>query len=234
MKISIDIKLIKRNKLFTQITLYAAIGLIAIGLLMSLTNKEYTQVYLSYLVLLPAYVLMQINVLMTNKWGRTPRVDQIVTHSLKGLDNKYSLFHYTTPVSHLLVGPAGIWIIKPYHQHGTIVYDENKKKYLQKGGGNFLTKLFAMDTLSDIERESDRQISNLEKYFIKIGLKDHPKPTIVNVFFHPDAKIQAKNAPELTINIDKLKDLIRQAVKKSPVRDEIINKILSKLPEPEY
>jgi len=234
MKISINIKLIKRNKLLTQITLYAAIGLIAIGLLMSLTNKEYTQIYLSYLVLLPAYVLMQINVLMANKWGRTPRVDQIVTHSLKGLDNNYSLFHYTTPVSHLLVGPAGIWIIKPYHQHGIITYDENKKRYVQKGGGNLLTKLFAMDTLSDIERESNRQITNLEKYFIKNSIKDYPKPMIVNVFFHPDAKIQAKNAPEITIGINKLKDLIRHAVKKSPVRDEITQKILTKLPDPEY
>ncbi len=234
MKISIDVKLIKRNKLLTQITLYAAIGLIVIGLFMSLTNKEYSQLYLSYLVLLPAYILMQINVMMTNKWGRNPRVDQIVTNSLKGLDNKYSLFHYTTPVSHLLVGPAGIWIIKPYHQHGIITYDEKKKKYLQKGGGNILTKLFAMDTLSDIERDTPRQVSNLEKYFVKIELKDYPKPKIVDVFFHPDAKIQAKNAPELTINIDKLKDIIRQEVRKAPVRDEIINKILKKLPEPEY
>jgi hypothetical protein len=231
MKISINEKIIKRNKVITQVSLYAAIGLIAIGLFMSLSNKEYTQIYLSYLVLLPAYILMQINVSMANKWGRNPRVDQIVTNSLKGLDNRYSLFHYTIPVSHLLIGPAGIWIIKPYHQHGLITYDEVKKKYVQKGGGKFLTKLFANDTLSDIEKETNQQISNLQKYFKKTGLTDYPKPMIANIFFHPEAKIQAKNAPEITISIDKLKDLIRQAVKKSPMRDEITNKILIKLPD---
>lgn len=230
MKISINEKLIKRNKIITQVSLYSAIALIAIGLFISFSNPDKAKILLSYLVLLPAYIMMQINVLMANKWGRNPRVDQIISNSLKGLDNRYSLFHYTTPVSHLLVGPAGIWIIKPYHQHGIITYDEKKKKYLQKGGGNFLSKLFAMDTLGDIERDTQRQISTLQKYFEKIGLKDYPNPLIANVFFNPEAKIQAKNAPETTINIDKLKDLIRQTVKKSPLRDEITNKILKKLP----
>ena len=233
MKISINEKLIKRNKTITQISLYSAIALIAIGLFMSFSNPDKAKVLLSYLVLLPAYVLMQINVFMSNKWGRNPRIDQIISNSLKGLDNRYSLYHYTTPISHLLVGPAGIWIIKPYHQHGIISYDEKKKKYIQKGGGNFLTKLFAMDTLSDIERETQRQISTFNKYFEKIGLKEYPKPLIANVFFHPEAKIQAKNAPETTINIDKLKDLVRHTVKKTSLRDDIINKILEKLPETE-
>jgi len=234
MKISINEKLIKRNKTITQVTLYAAIALIAIGLFISLSNPDKAKILFSYLVLLPAYILMQINVFMANKWGRNPRVDQIISNSLKGLDNRFSIYHYTTPVSHLLVGPAGIWILKPYHQHGIITYDEKKKKYVQKGGGNFLTKLFAMDTLSDIERETKRQLAVLQKYFEKIKLKDYPEPLIVNVFYHPEAKIQAKNAPETTINIEKLKDLIRQTVKKSSIRDEIINKIQEKLPEPEY
>jgi hypothetical protein len=129
-----------------------------------------------------------------------------------------------------LVGPAGIWIIKPYHQHGIITYDEIKKKYIQKGGGNIFSKLFAMDSLSDIESESKRQLLSLQKYFKKIGLIDYPKPLIANVFYHRDAKIQSNNAPEITIDIEKLKDLLRQMVKKSPNNDEITNNMLNKLP----
>jgi hypothetical protein len=231
MRISIDEKLIKRNKLITQVSLYAAIGLIVIGLLLSFSNPDQSKVLISYLVLLPAYALMQINVFMANKWGHIPRVDQIITNSLKGLDNHYSLFHYTTPVSHLLIGPAGLWIIKPYHQRGIITYDDKKKKYIQKEGGNFLSRLFAMDNLGDIESESKRQVEKLQNYFSKIGIKDFPDPIIANVFYRPEAKIQAKNAPEITIDIDKLKDLIRQTAKKSPVNDEEINKLSVKLPD---
>ncbi len=233
MRISIDEKLIKRNKLITQVSLYLAIGLIVIGIFLTFFNPDQsnTKVIISYLVLLPAYALMQINVFMANKWGHDPRVDQIISNSLKGLDNHYSLFHYTTPVSHLLISPAGIWIIKPYHQRGIITFDEKKNKYVQKEGGNFLSRLFAMDNLGDIESESKRQVEKLQKYFTKIGVKDYPDPLIANVFYRPEAKIQAKNAPEITIGIDKLKDLIRQTAKKTPINDEKINKLLVKLPD---
>jgi hypothetical protein len=173
---------------------------------------------------------MQINALMINKWGRTPREDEIVTSSLKGLDNRYSLYHYTTPTSHLLVGPSGIWIINPFHQHGIITYDEKKKKYIQKGGGNFLTKFFALDSLSDIGRESKKQLSLLEKYFQKIDIKEYPSPSVVNVFRHRDAKVDAKNAPEMTIHIEKLKDIIRQRGKIQSIKDDLFYKITKKLP----
>jgi hypothetical protein len=233
MRISIDEKLIKRNKLITQVSLYLAIGLIVIGLFLTFFNQDQsnTKVIISYLVLLPAYALMQINVFMANKWGHDPRVDQIISNSLKGLDNHYSLFHYTTPISHLLISPAGIWIIKPYHQRGIITYDEKKNKYVQREGGNYFSRLFALDNLGDIESESKSQVEKLQKYFTKIGIKDYPDPLIANVFYRPEAKIQAKNAPEITIGIGKLKDLIRQTAKKTPVNDEKIKKVLVKLPD---
>lgn len=235
MKISINEKLIKRNKAIAQYSLYGAIGFIGIGLFLTLTNakNEYTITYLSYLVLLPAYLLMQLNAMMMNRWGKKPREDEFVTHSLKGLDNRYSLFHYTTPVSHLLVGPGGIWIINAYHQPGYITYDEKKKRYIQKGGGNFLTKIFALDSLSDIERESKRQRLAFINFFIKENIQDYPEPVVVNVFYHRDAKVDAKNAPELTMHIEKLKDLIRQKGKLPVMKDEQISKILKKLPEAE-
>jgi len=103
MKISLNEKLIRRNKVITQYTLYGAVGLIAVGLIMTLTNtkNQNTLSNLSYLVLLPAYLLMQINAMMIHKWGQTPREDEIISSALKGLDNRYSLYHYTTAVPHL-------------------------------------------------------------------------------------------------------------------------------------
>jgi hypothetical protein len=235
MKISINEKLIKRNKIIAQYSLYGAIGLIVIGLFVSLTttSKENNVTYISYLVLLPAYILMQINALLLNRWGRTPREDQFVSNALKGLDNHYSLYHYTTPVSHLLIGPGGIWIINAFHQNGLITYDDKRRKYVQKGGGNFLSKIFALDALSDIERESARQLAAANKYFAKVGIKNQHELSTANVFYHKDAKVNAKNAPELTIHIEKLKDLVRQKGKVHPINDTEIERMVKKLPEAE-
>lgn len=233
MRISINEKMVKRNKAIAQYSLYGAIGCIVIGLILTFSNakNEYTITYLSYLVLLPAYLLMQVNASMMNRWGKTPREDEFVTNSLKGLDNRYALYHYTTPISHLLIGPVGIWILNAYHQPGNITFDEKKQRYVQKGGGNFLTKFFALDSLSDIERDSKKQRMALENYFRKEEIKDYPQPILANVFYHPSVKVDAKNAPVLTVNIDKLKDLIRQKSKIPVMKEEQFQKIIKKLPE---
>lgn len=230
MKISINQNLIHRNKLISQIMLYLAIGLIVVGLILSFTNLNKASVFLSYLVLLPAYIFMQINIYMANKWGKNPRVDEIITNALKGLDNRYSLFHYTTDIPHLLIGPAGIWVIKPYHQYGTITYDAQKKKYTQKGGGNFLSKFLAMDSIPDIGRETQAQISGVEIFFKKAGIKNYPKPLVVNVFYRKDALLQTQNAPHLIIKIDKLKDIIRHAAKTNPLPEKMLGKLNDSLP----
>ena len=235
MKLSINEKLIKRNKNFAQYSLYGAIALIGVGLVLTLTNSknESFVTNLSYMILLPAYILMQVNAMMMHRWGKSPREDEIVTNALKGLDNRYSLYHYTTPVAHLLVGPSGIWIINAFHQQGNISYDESKKKYLQKGGGNILTKIFALDSLSDIERESNKQRKLLEKYLQEIDVHDNPDAVVANVFYHRDAKVDAKNAPELTMHISKIKDMIRQKGKTSTNKSIWVEKLQSKLPEVE-
>lgn len=233
MKLSINEKQIKRNKIIAQYSLYGAIALIGVGLFLTLTNSKNEDLVtnLSYLILLPAYILMQVNAMMMHRWGKSPREDEIVTNALKGLDNRYSLYHYTTPVAHLLVGPSGIWIINAFHQQGHITYDESKKKYVQKGGGNFLTKIFALDSLSDIERESNKQRKLLEKYLQENDVRDNPDAVVANVFYHRDSKVDAKNATELTMHISKLKDLIRQKGKTATNKSGWFEKLQSKLPK---
>ncbi len=230
MKISINNDLIKRYKIISQVVLYISIGLIGLGILLTFTYRDSAQTIFVYLILIPAYILMQINVVLMNKFGKSPRVDEIITNSLKGLDNKYSLYHYTTDISHLLVGPTGIWIIKPYHQAGTITFNEIKKKYKQKGGGNVLTRFFTQDSLGDLQYDTKIALRSLEKYFNKNGIDKYPSPNVVNVFYNKDAIIQAKNAPERTIKEGKLKDVIRQTAKKPILSDTNLEKILEKLP----
>ena len=230
MKISINKKLIKRNKLINQVILYGAIGLVALGILITLSNTNSKQILIVYLVLVPAYVLLQINVFMADKWGRSPRLDEIITIILKGLDNNYSLYLYTTDIPYLLIGPAGIWIIKPYRQKGIITYNREKKKYHQQGGGNFLSKFFGQESISDIDRESAMSRMKLEKYFENQGVNEYPKPLIVNIFYNPDVDVQVQNAPDPSIKAIKLKDMIRKFAKNSPPANQRVQSIIQKLP----
>src|SRR4030065_1166954 len=107
-------KLIKRNSRIAQITVVAGLAVLAAGMFISFRYKE--QVTLSMGALLVGFLLSQIGIYFSNRWGRRPRPDELLDQSLKGLDSKFTLYHYSTPVAHLLLGPAGVWLLLPYHQ----------------------------------------------------------------------------------------------------------------------
>lgn len=90
-----------------------------------------------------------------------------------------------------------------------------------------------MDSLGDIERESNKQRSALEKFLREIVLRDIPEALVANVFYHRDTRVDAKNAPELTMHISKLKDLVRQKGKTTTSKPDWVEKLQGKLPEAE-
>jgi hypothetical protein len=232
MKISNNYPLIQRNKKISQIVLYASLALLVVGLIWSFTGADISQYTMAYLILIPAYLLVQISIYLANRWGRSPRPDEIIGQSLKGLNDQYTLYNYNTGVPHLLVGPAGVWIIKPYHQFGTISFNSGKNRYEQRGGANFIAKLFGQEGLTDIERESKMALRDFDSYNKKMNIEMDVKPKIVNIFYSEKAEMLTKNAPEATIHSDKLKDMLRSQAKISPLRDEKINQIRQQLPDP--
>ena len=157
----------------------------------------------------------------------------MVANSLKGLDNQYSLYIYSTAIPHLLIGPAGIWAIKAYHQSGIIYLHEKKKVLKQKGGGNFFTKFFANESIGNVAKESVVTSEKLEKYFNKHDISDHPTINVANVFISDDIAIDVDSAeyPEVLLTADKLKDFIRKTAKQVNVEAAVIDEIVEKLPK---
>ena len=224
MKIVRNEKKVQRNARIGSIITLISLAVLGTGMYITFAKPELFS--LSILALLFGFILSQIGIAFTNRWGRKPRPDQILDQALKGLDNNYTLYHYHTPVAHLLVGPAGIWTLIPKHQRGTISY--SKKRWRQKGGGIFLAylKLFAQEGIGrpDIEIASD--IDVMGKYFKKkLPNDDIPVIQSALVFFHPDVVLDTDEAPAPTIFDKKLKDFIRKTAKEQPLSLEIVKKI---------
>jgi hypothetical protein len=203
-------KLIKIN---TQIGKYA--GIIAILILaggMYLSFKYQEQFIYSLVALLAGIILSQVGILYSNRFGREPRLDQQIDNSLKGLDDNFILYHYLTPVSHLLIGPAGVWIIFPYHQNGKISYDERKHRWKRKGG-NFYMNLFGQDNIGNPTREIQSEVKRLEKDLAEIPELEIPEIKSALIFTHPEVVIEADNAPSPTLHAGQFKKLIRKEAK---------------------
>src|SRR5690348_5371239 len=110
-------KAIQRNGKIGNYASLAAFGLMLVGVYFSfrLSDPQFARENESYVwwmsaSLLAGFILFQIGTYFMNRFGRRPRPDEAINASLKGLTKDYTLYHYLTPVSHLLVGPAGIWV----------------------------------------------------------------------------------------------------------------------------
>jgi len=193
MKIITNEKLISK---YSALGKYLNIGAIVIlfgG--MAITWLRTDLFYLSLIALLTGFILSQVSIFFINRWGRRPRPDERITSSLKGLTNDYTLYHYNTPVSHLLVGPAGVWTILPYFQRGTITYEKNRWKQRGGGLGQAYLKVFAQEGLGRPDLDSKSDIDKLTEFFTKSMEMEIPEIKSVLVFTDKRADLQVEAAP---------------------------------------
>ncbi len=223
MEIYTNERLIKRNARIGQITSIAGLIVLAGGLFISFTRAELFT--LSLIALLVGFALSQIGIYFGNRWGRRPRPDEVLNTALKGLDGRYSLYHYTTPTSHLLVGPAGVWVLMPRHQAGTITYDENKKRWRQKGGNLYL-KIFAQESLGRPDLEIGSETHAINSYLVENMEEDKiPQVQTALIMTNDKCEVDADNAPSPTMEVRKLKDFIRKTAKGKPISLDLVKEV---------
>ena len=220
--------LIKRNAKIGGWTSIAALIVLGLGMYISFTRPELF-IY-SLLALLLGFTLTQIGMYMGNKFGRSPRPDEKLDAGLKGLQNEFVMYHYTTPVSHLLVGPAGVWVMKPYHQRGQVTFKKNRWRM---SGGGFLQnymRIFGQEGLGrpDIEIESD--IQALKKHLSKtMDESEMPEINSLMVFTNDEVEIDADSPPIPAMKLKQVKEFMRQKAKEKKLSAETINKLKNTL-----
>ena len=152
-------------------------------------------------------------------------VSEVLNAALKGLDGRYSIYHYTTPTSHLLVGPAGVWVLMPRHQAGTITYDENKNRWRQKGGNLYL-KIFAQENLGRPDMEVGAEINAVTSFLEeRMDEETTPEVSVVLVMTNEKCVVDADNAPAPTLEVKKLKDFVRKTAKGKPISLDLVKEI---------
>lgn len=222
-------RLILRNARIGQVTSIVGLVVLAGGMFISFTRPEYFTI--SLIALLLGFGLSQIGIYFGNRWGRRPRPDEILNTALKGLDGRYRLYHYSTPTSHLLVGPAGVWVLMPRHQAGRITYDEAKKRWRQKGGNLYL-KIFAQENLGRPDLEIGSEIHAVSSYLEGyLPEEDVPEIQAALVLTNEKTEVDADNAPAPTLDIRKLKDFIRKTAKGKPISMDRVEEVKEVLPD---
>jgi len=230
MKIYSNEKLIKRNNRLGQIASILSLIVLGVGMYFSFRDTEGRYIALTFGALIIGFLIFQFGNYYLSRWGKSPRPDELITAALKGLDDRYSLYHYVTPLFHLLVGPTGVYALLPYNQAGRLYYDEQRNRWRQKGGNAFL-KLFGNEGLGRPDMEAKYAQSDLVNYVKKLGLDPAPlTDNVIIVFTNAKADISIENSPSFAVTGEKLKEFLRKKMKENPVSVEWISTFLSKLP----
>lgn len=230
MKIITNEKLIKRNGAIGNWTSLSALVVLGAGMFLSLRRPDLF-IY-ALLALLLGFTLTQIGMFMGNRYGRRPRPDEQLDAGLKGLSGDYSIYHYTTPASHVLVGPAGVWLLVPYHQRGQVVFKKNR---WQMSGGGFMQsymRIFGQENLGRPDIEIENETDGLQRFLVK-RLEESQLPEIkpLIVFTNDAVEISAEDAPVPALKLKQVKDFIRQKAKEKPIGALQLAAVKAALPE---
>jgi len=224
MKIIKNEKLIKRNATIGSWTSLAALVVLGLGMYISFTRTELFAYSLVALVL--GFTLTQIGMYMGNRFGRSPRPDEKLDAGLKGLQNEFVMYHYTSPASHLLVGPAGVWVVMPYHQRGQVAFKKNRWRV---SGGGFLQnymRVFGQEGLGRPDIEIDGEIKSIRKHLSKqMDESEIPEINALMVFTNDDIEVDAADAPIPALKLKQVKEFMRLKAKEKKIPAETINKV---------
>jgi hypothetical protein len=220
MRIFTNEKLFKRNTRLAFIANLGAMFFLLISVYVLFTARP---LGLYLLFLFAGILCMQIGVYF-GRWNRRP--DLALNDALKSVDDSYSLYHYTTPVSHMLLGPSGIWILLPRHARGNISFDQRRQKWKLKTKG-FLTR-FGQEPIGKPIGEASLEAEALDRFLEKHWKKEDGDLRVQAALVFVDESTEivgAGNAPIPTVNLKKAKQMLLKADERSHLSKAQVKKL---------
>ena len=212
MKIIKNEKLIKRNSVIGQWLSLGALVVLGLGMYISFAKPDLFTY--SLICLLIGFIMTQVGMYMGSRWGRSPRPDEKLDSGLKGMHSEFTLYHYATPASHLLVGPSGVWALLPYHQRGKIFFEKNRWKL--KGGGLLqgYMRIFGQEGIGRPDIDAENEVITVRKFLTK-NMEESTIPEIkaILVFTSDEVELDAGDSPVPAMKLKQLKEIMRQKSK---------------------
>jgi len=227
MKLVRNEKHISRNKLIGRILTFASLGVLGLGLYFAF-KKEMTLILYSYICLIVGFLLTQIGLNFVNRYGRSPRYDEVFGSAFEKLRHEYTYYVYTAPVPMLLLGPCRIWLPIPVNATGEISYKDGKWVHKTR---NFIQKFMGQDTVGKPDREVADASASLSKYLTEKGIPADSQPELkpIMVVYLKETQLGDVSAsPYPVVELEELKRYIRRMDREEcadPISPELAEKI---------
>ena len=229
MQVYRDDKYIQKRAKLGRYANLGGMGILLFGLIVNLTMQVEGMI-VSMLALIVGFVLYQVGMYYTLRFGRPDRPDQILVRALKGFDNRYYLFQFTSPAGNVLVTPNACIVFTVKMQSSGIQYAKGKWHHLIGWQKAFLW--LAGDSLGNPTREAEIEVDQLARYVAKKlpGVEVKLQPVIV--FGNPNAEVDAGESPIPALHYKKLKDWLRGQGKSGSLSPQTHDQLIGLLSPP--
>jgi hypothetical protein len=222
----INLKMIKRMNSLSKVLTFLGLGMLIGAFIM--TFRE-TQLNYQFLIIsIVGVFCSQVGLAINSRWGAKPRTDEIIGEALKGLDNRYEIYHYKLGTSHALLSPAGAFALVPSYEEGEITYDD--EKWFSKKTKRKLLSRSGKKSLKNLEKNAYAEAQSMQRA-LQRALPDSPEISThpILVFVNPDTFVKVDGTPLHAVHAKKLKSLIRRLPKAKSLNslelEDLANKI---------
>jgi hypothetical protein len=213
MKTIVNEQLVKRRANLGKWALFGGMGVLALGFVLSLSRQGSVGWMLGCLVL--GWLLSTIGSANTMRWARRPRADEMIAQAIKGFDDRYRLYNYVLPAPHVLLSPAGLFVLTAMRHEGRIRYEDGKwrRDFSLWRTVRFMTE----EGLGRPHSLASAEAADLQKWLDQ--QEDPPEAEIhsVLVFVHPTVELDARDAPQPALLPKDLKRLLSTHRTTSPL-----------------
>jgi len=231
MKLVRNEKHINRNKLVGKILTFASLGVLGLGLYFAF-KKEMTLILYSYICLIIGFLLTQIGLNFVNRYGRSPRYDEILGTAFEKLRHEYTYYVYSSPLPMVLLGPCRIWLPIPINATGEISFQNGKWIHKTR---NRIQKMMGQDSVGKPDKEVAEFATTLTKYLIEKGIPadHHPELKPIMVAYLKETVLKdVSAAPYPVVELEDLKRYIRRMDREQctdPIDPEVAVKLQAAL-----
>lgn len=200
----------RKVKINAEIGRWASLGgllVLIVGMVFSIRNPGL--VWVSMGSLLVGFLASVVGAYYANHWTRTPRPDQVLEQALKGISNKYHLYSYLLPVSHVMLGPTGLFVFRTFTHEGPVIYDG--KKWRQKQSVVRLLGFTGQEPLVDPVQDALHDAARLHRWLsVRLAGRELPPIAPFVVFVRDRAELDVVETPIPVVHHKQLKNRIRQ------------------------
>lgn len=210
MRIFTNHTLIRRNHNLGRALVFIGLGTLAVGFVLSFTNPEAVLVVMA--AALVGTLVSQAGITFLNRWGRNPRTDEMIDAAMKGLDNRFSVFHFSLGADHLVTGTAGTYAINARTEEGDILYEGESFYQVRPRSG--LLRRGGRSELRSLESDAAKQAESAKAALLS-NLDPPEEIAVVPMTVFLSDSVNVRTDPEvngqIVLHRSKLKDWLRHA-----------------------